>query len=97
MMNASSSRSEGIQMPPWALPAVIVVGLLLLLFIGWRALAGPSNAAADNRKPLQVRPGMYNLQAEFAKGGAGRLQQGQQQQQLLLQQMSPAATDAGTR
>lgn len=67
-------------MPQWALPVVVAVGALFLLFLGWRALVGPSGPV-DNRPPLAVRPGMYDIRAEFTRGAARQQQQQQQQGQ----------------
>lgn len=65
-MPANGMRKE---LPTWALPVIIVVGLLFLAWGGWRALAGGNSSVGPDKA---VRPGMYDLRAEVQKAQAQR-------------------------
>jgi threonine/homoserine/homoserine lactone efflux protein len=65
-MPASGARKE---LPSWALPVVIVLGVLVLIFLGWKALTGTNSVPGT---PKEVHPGMYNFRQEVLKGNVGR-------------------------
>jgi len=61
------------ELPAWALPTTIVIGALLLIFFGWRAITGGREPVGPS---IAVHPGQYDIRAEIAKHRSG----GQQQQ-----------------
>lgn len=52
------------ELPFWALPAVIVLGLLVLGLVTWRAVTGNNEATGPVKK---VYPGMYDIRQEIQK------------------------------
>lgn len=65
-----ASQKTTREVPAWAMPTVIVAGVLLLGFVMWRALYGPS--AATPGQVVKVHPNMYSLKDELAKGTVGQ-------------------------
>jgi hypothetical protein len=57
------------ELPVWALPVAIAVGLLLLALIGWRTFSAQSG---DTGPAKEVRPGMYDFRQEVRSGNVGR-------------------------
>ncbi len=57
------------ELPSWVLPVVVVVGILILIVLGWRALLGPSPGAPGAVR--QVHPGMYDFRKEAQSGHLG--------------------------
>ena len=52
------------QLPEWALPVAIVVGVLVLAFVGYKAFTGYSQDAGP---AVQVHAGMYDFRKEVQK------------------------------
>lgn len=63
------SRSRERELPVWALPATVVIGVGALGFFGWRTVTGNSDYAGP---PKQVHVGQYDLKAEVMKMRAAR-------------------------
>ena len=63
--------SNGIRktLPPWALPVVIVVGVLLIGVVAWKAFTGTNS---DNVPPVEVKSKMIDFQKEVRSGNLGR-------------------------
>lgn len=57
--------------PPWAIVAVAVVGIVLFGYFGWKAAFGRDGEVGPSKK---VYPGMYDLRAEAAKMRAAKEQ-----------------------
>ncbi len=57
------------EMPGWAIPVVIVLGVALLVWIGYRAFTG-YNVAPN--PPAVVHKGELNFQKEAAQGHVGQ-------------------------
>ncbi len=51
-------------LPAWMLPAAIAGGIIVLLFVGWKALTGGTEPVGP---PIAVHAGQYDLRAELAK------------------------------
>ena len=54
------------EIPPWAIGVAVVVGVALIAFIAWHALAGPTDGPAK-----EVHAGMYDFRKEAASGNLG--------------------------
>lgn len=63
-----AKNQQRAELPQWVLPAVIAVGIVVLVFIGYRAFTGYNSAPGP---PKAVHPGMYNFRAEVQKGNVG--------------------------
>ncbi|HZO91383.1 MAG TPA: hypothetical protein VFB38_23875 [Chthonomonadaceae bacterium] len=57
------------ELPSWALPVAILVGVLALAFIGWKAFTGTNSAPGPAK---EVHPGMYDFRKEVQSGNVGR-------------------------
>lgn len=57
------------EVPAWVLPTAIIVGLLVLGFVGWRAFTGTNSVAGPAK---EVHPGMYDFRKEVQSGNIGR-------------------------
>ena len=57
------------EIPVWALPVAILLGVLLLAFIGWRAFTGSTGSTGPAK---EVHPGMYDFRQEVQNGNVGR-------------------------
>ena len=66
-MSAMRGRQE---LPGWVMPTVIVVGVLLIVFITWKALTGYGTPSTGPDK--EVKPGTYDFKKEAEKGNIGR-------------------------
>lgn len=51
------------ELPVWALPTAIVVGIVALVFIGWKTFTGYNSVPG---KWIDVKPGMYDLKKELS-------------------------------
>jgi len=58
-------RSSGPGLPGWVLPVVILVGVLIIGFVSWKAFNGSSGGAEG--KAVEVRPGMIDIRQEMQK------------------------------
>lgn len=56
------------EVPGWALPVVIILGVILLGYVGYRAFTG---ASVPTGPPKQVRPGMVDFRKEAQNGNIG--------------------------
>ena len=65
----SGSRGQK-ELPDWVIPTVIVVGVLLVVFIAWKALTGSSGGAPGPDR--EVHANMYDFRKEAEKGNLGR-------------------------
>ena len=52
------------ELPAWALPTAVVIGALLLVLVGWKAVTGGIESAGP---AIKVHAGQYDLRAEVAK------------------------------
>lgn len=57
------------ELPSWALPVAIVLGVIMLAFLGWRAWTGSNSVPGT---PKEVHPGMYDFRKEFQSGNIGK-------------------------
>jgi hypothetical protein len=65
------SKSAGSrEIPAWLMPAAVVVGLIVIVFLAVRALTGPSVETPG--PPRKVYPGMYDFKKEASEGNIGR-------------------------
>ncbi len=61
-------------LPSWVLPAALAVGLLALVFLGWRIWISTEGPVGP---PKAVHSGMYDLRQEIAKMRASQARSGE--------------------
>ena len=64
-----SGNSKGNELPAWAIPVGVVVAVLIVAFLGWRALG---NHDSSGGKDVSVHPGMYDFRKAAATGELGK-------------------------
>ncbi len=58
------------EVAPWVVPVVVVVCVLCIGMIAWKALSG--NSAMSSAPNREVHAGMYDFRKEAASGNLGR-------------------------
>jgi len=65
-----AGKSGAAQVPVWAIPAAIVVLVLVVGLIAWKTL-GKHDGVSD-APPVAVHPGMYDFKQAAADGSLGK-------------------------
>ena len=55
--------------PAWAIPAAIVVLVIVIGVIAWKTLG--SNSSGSDAPPVAVKPGMFDFKKEASSGKLG--------------------------
>ena len=73
-MAGKSSLKKGKEVPAWAMPIAVMVGVLVIGLVSWKALTGGTEAIGP---PKKTHPGMYNFKEMIDKAKSeGKLDHG---------------------